>query len=117
MWLLSSIFCSYGPRQLQLVKRLYAAPSVEPLPLVSAPELNNNGQQKTSSQIPSDTLVAEAEHKSAQNVGVEENSKPFPCTFCESGFLTRTSLKNHTRRAHKGQRREMSEVRLRKQSI
>ena len=117
IWLFSSIFCSYGPRQLQLIKRLYAAPSVEPLPLVSTPELNNNGQQKTSSQIPSDLVgEAEVEYKNAQNVGVEDKSMSFPCNFCESGFPTRTSLKNHTRRAHRKQRREMSEVRLLKRS-
>merc|ERR1719357_1457444 len=110
--LIDRLLDSYGPRQLQLIKKLYAAPSVEPLPLVSTPELNNNGQQKTSSQIPSDTLVAEVEYKNAQNVGVEDNSMSFPCNFCESGFPTRTSLKNHTRRAHKKQRREMSEVEL-----
>ena len=120
MWLLSSIFCSYGPRQLQLVKRLYAAPSVEPLPLVSTLELNNNRQQKTSSQTPSDTLVGEAEHKSAQNHGVEDNSMPFPCILksCEKRFPTRASLKNHLKRVHKKQHpAEMPEVRLLKQSI
>ena len=119
IWLFSSIFCSYGPRQLQLIKRLYAAPSVEPLPLVSTPELNNNGQQKTSSQIPSDLVgEAEAEHKSAQSVGVEYNSMPFPCNFCGRRFHSRRCRKRfHSRGVHKKQYPEMPEVRLPKQSI
>merc|ERR1719357_805136 len=110
--LIDRLLDSYGPRQLQLIKKLYAAPSVEPLPLVSTPELNNNGQQKTSSQIPSDTLVAEVEHKSAQNIGVEDNSMTFPCNFCERGFPTRTSLKNNARRLHKKPYPVMPEVEL-----